>query len=139
MPTDSPVTSSEAVTRGLRIAVRACYSAEHSKPEVGRWFFVYTIRLSNEGSEKLQLLSRHWLINDGTGSTEEVRGPGVVGEQPELAPGKAYEYMSGCPMPTDWGTMEGHFVMQREDGETFEAQVGRFFLASNTRLLASRP
>ena len=134
MASDPPITTSEAVTKGLRVAVRARYSAEHSDPQAGLWFFVYTIELSNEGSEKLQLLSRHWLINDGTGHTEEVRGPGVVGEQPELEPGEAFEYTSGCPLPTPFGSMQGSYEMSREDGSTFEAEIARFELRQPTAL-----
>ena len=103
-------------------------TAEHSDPAVGRWFFVYTIRLSNEGSEKLQLISRHWQISDGTGRAEEVRGPGVVGQQPELEPGEEFEYTSGCPLPTPFGSMQGCYEMCREDGSTFEAQIAQFEL-----------
>ena len=76
----------------------------------------------------MQLLSRHWIITDGTGHTEEVRGPGVVGEQPELAPGEEFEYTSGCPLPTPFGSMEGTFQMIRADRTTFDARVASFEL-----------
>ena len=128
MSNDSPTTSSEAVTKGLRVAVRARYSAEHSDPQAGRWFFVYTIRLSNEGSETLQLVSRHWVIHDGTGQAEEVRGPGVVGQQPELEPGQAFEYSSGCPLPTPFGSMRGSYQMSCADGSGFDAEIAEFEL-----------
>jgi ApaG protein len=128
MPNDPPITTSEALTEGLRVAVRARYSAAHSDPQAGNWFFVYTIRLSNEGSSKLKLLSRHWLINDSTGRAEEVRGPGVIGEQPELDPGEEFEYTSGCPLPTPFGSMQGRYEIAREDGSTFEAEIAKFEL-----------
>ena len=128
MASDPPITTSEALTLGLRVAVRARYSAEHSDPQAGLWFFVYTIQLSNEGDERLQLLSRHWVINDGTGHTEEVRGPGVVGQQPELEPGDDFEYTSGCPLPTPFGSMQGSYEISREDGSTFDAEIAEFEL-----------
>ena len=82
--------TSEAVTEGIRVQAEARYSPEHSQP--GRWFFLYTITIANEGRETVQLLSRHWIIRDATGHIEEVRGPGVVGAQPVIQPGAAYEY-----------------------------------------------
>jgi ApaG protein len=134
MTGDSPITTSEALTQGVRVEVRARYSAEHSDPQAGRWFFLYTIRLKNEGSHKVQLLSRHWVISDGTGHAEEVRGPGVVGEQPELAPGEDFEYTSGCPLPTPFGSMQGSYEMLREDGSTFEAAIAEFTLRQPSAL-----
>ena len=128
MSTGPPTTTSEATTEGVRVEVRARYSAEHSDPQTGLWFFLYTVRLRNEGSETVQLVSRHWVINDGTGHAEEVRGPGVVGEQPELAPGEDYEYTSGCPLPTPFGSMQGSYQMCREDGSTFDAEIAEFEL-----------
>lgn len=121
-------TSSEAETAGVRVQVRARYSPEHSSPAASRWFFLYTIRIANEGEETVQLLNRHWTIVDGTGHTEEVHGPGVVGEQPVLAPGQAFEYTSGCPLPTPFGSMAGTFDMQRADGTQLEAEVALFQL-----------
>jgi ApaG protein len=121
-------TSSEAETAGVRVRVRARYSPEHSHPPASRWFFLYTIRISNEGTSPVQLLNRHWTIIDGTGHTEEVHGPGVVGEQPVLGPGQSFEYTSGCPLPTPFGSMAGTFDMQREDGTPFAAEVAIFQL-----------
>jgi len=123
-----PTGESEASTEGVRVSVRARYSAEHSDPAQSSWFFLYTITISNEGDAPAQLLSRHWVITDGTGHTEEVRGPGVVGEQPELQAGDSFEYTSGCPLPTPFGSMEGTFEMVRPDGATFSARVARFEL-----------
>ena len=105
--------------------------AEHSEPEEDRFVFAYTITLVNRGSVSAQLLSRHWVIVDALGRREEVRGDGVVGVQPTLAPGESHEYTSGCPLRTEWGTMEGSYLFRTEAGEEFEVAVGRFFLAPN--------
>ncbi len=121
-------TSSEAETGGVRVRVRARYSPEHSNPQASRWFFLYTIHIANEGDTTVQLLNRHWTIIDGTGHTEEVHGPGVVGEQPTLEPGQSFEYTSGCPLPTPFGSMAGSFDMQRADGTQFEAEAAIFQL-----------
>ncbi len=126
--TDLFETHSEAETAGVRVRVRARYSPEHSSPASSRWFFLYTIRIANEGEETVQLLNRHWTIVDGTGHTEEVHGPGVVGEQPVLTPGQSFEYTSGCPLPTPFGSMAGTFDIQRADGTQFEAEVALFQL-----------
>jgi ApaG protein len=120
--------TSEAETQHVRVRVRARYSPEHSSPAASRWFFLYTIRITNEGEATVQLLNRHWTIIDGTGHTEEVHGPGVVGEQPVLESGQAFEYTSGCPLPTPFGSMAGSFDMQRADGTRFEAEVAIFQL-----------
>ena len=120
------VTTSEAVTEGIRIEVKARFAPEHSEPM--RWFFLYTIRISNEGSEVVQLISRHWLIRDASGRTEEVRGPGVVGEQPVIDPGESYEYTSGCPLPTPFGSMEGSYHFVTEAGAEFDARIAEFML-----------
>jgi ApaG protein len=123
-----PITTSEAVTQGVRIVVQARYSPDHSAPESSEWFFLYTIQISNEGDQPVQLLTRHWTIVDGTGNTEEVHGPGVVGETPTLEPGQTFEYTSGCPLPTPFGTMAGNYEMTRGDGTRFEAEIGLFEL-----------
>ena len=94
---------SEAVTRGIRVEVSARYSPDHSRPG-NQWFFLYTVTISNEGEDTVQLVSRHWVITDGAGEVEEVEGPGVVGEQPVLEPGDSYQYTSGCPLPTPFGS-----------------------------------
>ena len=127
-------TTSEAVTEGLRVTVRARYSPDHSDPARSEWFFLYTIRLRNESHETLQLLSRHWIIRNGAGKVEEVRGPGVVGEQPVLEPGDEYEYTSGCPLETPMGSMEGHYEMVWESGGSFDAEIARFELRQPTAL-----
>lgn len=122
------MSSSEAVTNGVCVDVEARYSEEHSEPERSHWFFLYTITISNQSDQTVQLLSRHWVITDATGQREEVRGPGVVGEQPVLGPGEAFEYTSGCPLTTPYGAMEGQYEMVLEDQSTFYAQIGRFEL-----------
>jgi ApaG protein len=116
------------VTNGIHVGVEARYSEEHSAPARSHWFFLYTITITNHGDETVQLLSRHWIITDATGSQEEVRGPGVVGEQPVLAPGEAFQYTSGCPLTTPFGSMEGSYEMVAEDREHFDAQIARFDL-----------
>ena len=121
-------TTSEQVTEGIRVSVRARHSPEHSKPAEHRWFFLYTIRISNESERACQLISRHWIIRDATGHSEEVRGPGVVGEQPQLQPGDSFEYTSGCPLPTPFGSMEGLYEMRDPGGAAFEAHIARFEL-----------
>lgn len=126
--TDAPVTGSEAVTHGIRVQVRARYSPEHSDPGQSQWFFLYTIRISNEGTAKAQLINRHWIIIDGTGHTEEVQGEGVVGQQPELEPGQSFEYTSGCPLGTPFGSMSGSYEMRRSDGVPFEVEIALFEL-----------
>jgi ApaG protein len=120
--------SSEAVTCGIRVRVDPEFDPRRSQLAVGRWFFIYTVTIRNESSATVQLLSRHWIITDGTGHVEEVRGAGVVGEQPVLAPGQAYRYSSGCPLTTDIGTMKGTYRMVTDDGEEFDAEIAPFTL-----------
>lgn len=120
------MSTSEAVTEGIRVEVESRYSKEHS--DGANWFFLYTIRISNEGTETVQLLSRHWIIRDATGKIEEVRGPGVVGEQPVLEPGEAFEYTSGCPLTTPFGSMEGTYQMVTAGGVRFDAEIAEFVL-----------
>ncbi|MDH3521157.1 MAG: Co2+/Mg2+ efflux protein ApaG [Myxococcales bacterium] len=119
---------SEAITEGLRVEVQARYAPEHSNPTGNLWFFLYTIRISNEGEEPCRLVSRRWTIRNATGKVEEVRGAGVVGQQPVLAPGETFEYTSGCPLDTPFGSMEGTYQMVTESGEHFDAKIARFEL-----------
>lgn len=121
--------TSEALTRGVRVAVRSEFSPEKSEPSRNEWFFLYTVTISNEGPETVQLLTRHWLITDGTGRIEEVRGPGVVGKQPTLRPGESFEYTSGCPLSTPFGVMEGTYQMVTQSGDRFDAKVAPFTLS----------
>jgi len=120
--------SSEALTQGIRVSVESRYAPEYSHPERNQWFFLYTIQITNEGEEEVQLLSRHWIIRDATGKVEEVRGPGVVGESPVLEPGASFQYTSGCPLATPFGSMEGAYEMVTARGERFDARIARFSL-----------
>ena len=121
--------TSEAVTRGIRVRVESEYAPDQSDPCKNRWLFLYTVTISNEGAETLQLLTRHWVITDGTGHVEEVRGPGVVGKQPTLRPGESFEYTSSCPLTTPFGVMEGSYQMMTEDGERFDVRIAPFTLS----------
>jgi ApaG protein len=115
--------TSEAVTRGVRVRVRSEYAPERSQPSRSQWFFLYTVTISNESAETVQLLTRHWMVTDGAGHIEEVRGPGVVGKQPTLAPGEAFEYTSGWPLTTPFGVMEGTYQMVTAGGDHFDAKI----------------
>jgi ApaG protein len=127
---------SEALTHGFRVTVTPTYMPEESgeSPTEAwrgkRYVFAYRIRITNEGERRAQLLDRHWVIVDADGERHEVHGEGVVGHQPTLAPGQAFEYSSYCPLATPWGTMEGEFIMQGDDGERFEIDIGRFYLVA---------
>jgi ApaG protein len=123
------VTTSSAVTRGIRVEVEARYIPERSSPETQRWFFAYRVRLVNEGDVKVQLLSRHWVITDANGHEEEVKGPGVVGAQPVLEPAGEFEYTSFCPLGTPFGSMRGTYQMVTDAGEMFDATIAPFTLA----------
>lgn len=120
---------SDATTQGIRVRVRSEYRPERSQPVRKQYFFSYTVRISNEGAKTVQLISRHWVITDANGKVEEVRGPGVVGEQPVLRPGASFEYTSGCPLGTEFGTMHGTYQMRSTDGVEFDAEVAPFRLA----------
>ncbi|HUS25206.1 MAG TPA: Co2+/Mg2+ efflux protein ApaG [Candidatus Binatia bacterium] len=121
---------SDTVTRGVRILVRPRFVQEQSDRSRGQYLFAYHITITNEGPETVQLQSRHWVITDGEGHVEEVRGPGVVGYQPVLKPGEQFEYTSGCPLPTPVGTMHGSFQMVLPgSGEQFDARIEPFRLA----------
>lgn len=123
------MSTSTAVTRNVRVQVRCKYAPERSNPAAHRWFFVYTITITNEGEETVQLMTRHWVITDGDNHVEEVRGPGVVGEQPVLSPGKSFTYSSGCPLRTPFGMMEGTYQMVTTSGEGFDARIAPFALS----------
>jgi ApaG protein len=123
------VFTSEAVTQGVRVRVEAQYDPSRSRPHQNQWFFLYTVRITNEGSVTVQLLSRHWIITDADGEVQEIRGPGVVGEQPILAPGQSFEYTSGCPLTTPFGSMHGTYQMVTSRGERFDATIAPFTLS----------
>jgi ApaG protein len=120
--------SSEAVTHNIRVEVESQYAPEHSQPFQNHWFFYYSVRITNEGEETVQLLSRHWIITDATCHQEEVRGPGVVGEQPVLGPGESFQYTSGCPLRTSAGVMRGTYQMVTADGMHFDVEIAPFAL-----------
>jgi ApaG protein len=120
---------SNALTDGIRVTVKSAYVAEQSSPKAGRYVFAYTVRIENEGGESAQLRTRHWIITDGNGKIEEVRGPGVVGHQPLLKPGDHFEYTSGCVLQTPRGEMKGTYQMHRPDGRMFDADIAPFRLA----------
>lgn len=126
MPRRNP--GSVTLTNGIRIAVAPEFAPERSDPSIGRYFFVYRIRITNESERRVKLLTRYWMIVDADGARHEVEGEGVVGQQPEMGPGESFEYSSFCPLPTPWGTMEGRYTMATGDG-TFDAAIGRFYLA----------
>lgn len=121
--------SSEAVTQGIRIHVDPQYDPTRSNPSESLWFYLYTVTISNEGAETVQLKSRHWVITDERNRVEEVRGPGVVGEQPVLSPGESFRYTSGCPLKTSTGFMHGSYRMVTEGGDEFDAEIAPFTLS----------
>ena len=122
------MSTSEAVTEGVRVEVRAEYVPEQSEPERRRWFFAYHIRITNETDRAVQLLRRHWIITDADGHEEHVRGDGVIGQQPVLPPGGTHEYTSFCPLPTSFGTMSGSYRMRDDSGAEFDAAIATFTL-----------
>lgn len=113
----------------INISVATQFLDEHSAPQEGRFAFAYTITIKNEGSTPAQLISRHWVITHGSGKIEEVRGPGVVGEQPHLIPGQAFEYTSGAVLDTPVGIMQGSYQMIADDGTVFDAPIPQFILS----------
>ena len=127
---DQPLhaSTSEAVTNNVRVEVESQYAPDHSQPFDNHWFFYYTVRITNEGDDTVQLLSRHWIIKDATGHIDEVKGPGVVGEQPVLAPGESFQYTSGCPLPTSTGVMHGTYQMVDDNGGHFDVEIAPFAL-----------
>ena len=115
--------------RLIRVTVESFYVPERSEPTEHYFFFAYRVRIANEGDETAKLISREWIITDGDGNQQVVRGEGVVGEQPNLQPGEAYEYTSFCPLPTEVGAMEGTYFMRSAGGEMFRAEISPFTLA----------
>jgi ApaG protein len=120
---------SSAITNGIRVTVSTAYVPSQSSPAARRYVFAYTVRIANEGSETAQLRTRHWIITNGAGKVEEVRGPGVVGQQPLLKPGEHFEYTSGCVLETPRGSMHGTYQMHTPDGRMFDADIAPFELA----------
>ena len=120
----------QAVTRNIAVTVTPRYLAERSSPEQSHFFWAYTIEIANRGSETVQLKTRHWRITDAFGRVQDVRGAGVVGEQPVLEPGDSFEYTSGVPLPTSSGFMAGSYGMVTQAGEPFDIQIPAFSLDS---------
>jgi ApaG protein len=124
----APSPISEAVTNHIRVEVMSQYSAENSRQVQGAWVFQYTVRITNQGTDTVQLLSRHWIITDALEHTEEVKGAGVVGEQPVLAPGQSFQYSSWCPLRTPTGAMQGTYQMVDSGGNQFDIAIAPFAL-----------
>lgn len=118
----------EAETDGIIVRVRPSYLAGQSDPDSGRWVWAYQVEIENRGAAAVQLIARHWIITDARGQIEDVRGPGVVGEQPTIPPGDSYSYTSGCPLGTASGSMAGSYQMTDTEGRTFEATIPAFSL-----------
>lgn len=117
-----------ALTNGFQVTVLPAYLAEQSDPEESRYVWSYTIEIANLGAVTAQLMTRHWIITDAEGRREDVKGPGVVGEQPILRPGDAFRYTSGCPLTTPSGIMVGTYRMVDENGRAFDVEIPAFSL-----------
>ncbi len=117
-----------AETQQVIVRVSVSYLPEQSEPRRGRWFWAYHIRIENEGDQAVQLLTRHWIITDGRGARHSVEGEGVVGEQPMIQPGGSFDYVSGCPLPTPTGSMQGSYHMIGADGVGFDVAIPKFAL-----------
>ncbi|MCX8572449.1 MULTISPECIES: Co2+/Mg2+ efflux protein ApaG [Hyphomicrobiales] len=117
-----------AITRNIAVEVEPFYLEERSDPSEGRYVWGYRVTIENNSEDFVQLLSRYWHITDASGKVEEVRGPGVVGDQPELNPGDSYQYTSGCPLSTSSGIMVGRYTMRNEAGEMFDIAIPAFSL-----------
>jgi ApaG protein len=118
----------EATTHQIRVRVMPAYVPDQSDPDMNRYFFSYTVEIENQGPKSVQLVSRHWIITDSQGHVEEVKGPGVIGQQPTLEPGQKFEYSSFCPLPTPTGSMQGSYVMVDGKGDKLEVQIPEFLL-----------
>ena len=116
-------------TEGIEIAVESTYVPARSAPNSGRYFFAYTVTITNRGDRAARLITRHWIINDGGAPEQHVRGPGVVGETPHLQPGQSFRYTSACPLTHPVGSMRGSYQMRRDDGSEFDARIDPFTLA----------
>ncbi len=119
-----------AITRNIQITVVPNFLPEQSKPEAHQFFWSYTIEITNLGRVAVQLISRHWKITDALGRLSEVKGPGVIGQQPIIGPGDSFRYTSGCPLETAEGIMSGSYQMLAQDGKTFDVEVPAFSLDS---------
>lgn len=120
----------KATTRGITVSVEPDFLEDESAPLRDYYFWAYSVEILNEGRETVQLLARHWRITDANGHLQEVRGPGVVGEQPTLEPGDSFRYTSGVPLRTPSGIMQGTYTMEMDDGDSFETAIPAFSLDS---------
>jgi len=127
MNTDTGYT---AITRGIAVRVEPAYLEAQSSPGTSQFFWAYRVTITNQGLETVQLLNRHWMITNARGELNEVKGPGVVGEQPVLQPGESFAYTSGAPLNTPWGMMGGSYQMETESGERFDVEIPTFSLDS---------
>lgn len=128
------VSVQKMLSQNFEVQVHVSYAASESRPESDYHFFLYRVEITNKGNDQAQLMSRHWIITDAFGQTEEVRGAGVVGLQPKISPGQKFEYESGCPLTTTFGTMRGTYQMVGSDGEPFEIEIPEFYLIAPTAL-----
>lgn len=119
-----------ATTDDVTVRVSVSFLPEQSEPERGRWFWAYHVRIENKGAASVQLLTRHWIITDGRGARHSVEGEGVIGEQPVIPAGGSFDYVSGCPLATPNGSMQGSYRMIGEDGETFDVDIPKFALTA---------
>lgn len=119
-----------AVTHEIQVTVTSAYIEEQSQPEKGRYFWSYTVEIVNHGDEPVTLRARYWHIRDASGRVQEVRGDGVIGKQPRIAPGGRFEYTSGCPLETPQGIMSGRYTMETRDGRVFDVAIPAFSLDS---------
>jgi ApaG protein len=117
-----------STTRDIEVAVEPFYLPDRSNPDENRYVWGYRVTIANKSNGFVKLISRHWRITDGSGRVEEVRGPGVVGEQPELNPGDSFQYTSGCPLSTPSGIMVGSYLMLDGEGDAFEVAIPAFSL-----------
>ncbi|CAN5538783.1 Co2+/Mg2+ efflux protein ApaG [soil metagenome] len=124
------ILNSDKTTNGIRVEVTPSYVPERSAPLRNDYFFVYNITITNNSSDNVKLLTRNWTIINANGDTSEIKGDGVVGEFPFLKPGENYEYFSFTKLDTDWGTMEGKYIMEKDNKEKIEISIGRFYLVA---------
>lgn len=125
---------SDTTTKGIRIQVEVKFLPEQSDQERSQWLFAYTITITNNAKKPAKLLNRHWIITDGWGQVQEVKGPGVVGEQPRLLPGESFRYTSYCPLSTPTGSMQGTYEMADDEGRSFDAEIGEFSLVDPSQM-----
>jgi len=127
----SPLFPHQATTGDIIVRVAVSFLAEQSAPDQGRWFWSYHVRIENHGAGSVQLLGRHWRILDAHGNLHEVRGQGVVGDMPVIPPGSSYDYVSGCPLDTSFGSMEGDYQLVDDEGNAFVAAIPKFSLVTS--------